>query len=343
MDASDSGDRRQYAEQLERAAEEQRQAYRVFSDRSKPAEERRIALNNAVLREQDQVAEALEVIHNTDEDDDLRASALHAIDFEVGKRPDLIDMVIGLLRDSAGPEVLRLAALRVLQQLSFSGSAYYQKRADIYDALRAVIDDQDTSLRQEALGILAQNHDEYTQRRLREGLEDSRQALVSPEKAIQLLGFDIHAEHYPILRGMVENPPSPEAKEEAVRLLANDPASKELLTALLKNKHERQGVRNASAAALQSLAPAEFEEQAKEILYDTEEYNELRATAINALTLFADQEALDQDPELIGRIEQLREEAPSKEVERTANRFLRKQRRRREQRNRSDGPRRERG
>jgi hypothetical protein len=343
MDASDSGDRRQYAEQVERAAEEQRQAYRVFSDRSKPAEERRIALNKAVLREQDEVAEALDVIHNTEEDAELRASALHAIDIEVGKRPDLIDMVVGLLGDSAEPEVLRLAALRVLQQISFSGSAFYQKRPEVFDALRAVIDDQDASLRQEALEILAQNYDEYAQRRLLEGLEDSSQALVSPEKAIQLLGYDIHAEHYPILRDIVQNPPSPEAKEEAVRLLAADPTSKELLTALLKDKDERREVRNASAAALQSLAPAEFEEQAKEILYDTEEYNDLRATAINALTLFADQEALDQDPELIGRIEQLREEAPSKEVERTANRFLRRQRRRREQRNRSDGPGRERG
>jgi hypothetical protein len=340
MDASDSGDRRQYAEQVERAAEEQRQAYRVFSDRSKPAEERRIALNKAVLREQDEVAEALDVIHNTEEDAELRASALHAIDIEVGKRPDLIDMVIGLLRDSRGPEVLRLAALRVLQQTSFSGSAFYQKRPEVFDALRAMIDDQDASLRQEALEILAQNYDEYAQRRLLEGLEDSSQAPVSPEKAIQLLGYDIHAEHYPILRDTVQNPPSPEAKAEAVRLLAADPTSKELLTALLKDKDERREVRNASAAALQSLAPAEFEEQAKEILYDTEEYDELRATAINALTLFADQEALEKDPELIGRIEQLREEASSKEVERTANRFLR---RRREQRNRSDGPRRERG
>ena len=333
MDASDSGDRRQYAEQLERAAEEQRQAYRVFSDRTKPAEERRIALNKAVLREHDEVAEALDVVNDTEEDAELRASALYAIDIEVGKRPDLIDMVIGLLRDSTAPEVLRLAALRVLQQISFSGSAFYQKRPEVFDALRAVSDDQDASLRQEALESLAQNYDEYAQRRLLEGLENSRQALVSPEKAIQLLGYDIHAEHYPILRDIVQNPPSPEAKEEAVRLLATDPTSKELLTSLLKDKDERREVRNASAAALKSLAPEEFEEQAKEIVLDDDEYDDIRATAINALTLFADQEALD--PELIGRVEQLSEEAPSEKVERTANRFLR---RRRERRNRSDGP-----
>lgn len=329
MDTSDSEDRKQYAEQLERAAEEQRQAYRVFADRSKPAEERRLALDNASLREQFEVTEALDVIRDREGDGGLRASALHAIDIEVGDRSDLIDVAIGLLGDSAEPAVLRLAALRVLQQSSFSGPAFNPKRPEFLAALRTVIDDENASLRQEALEILTLHNDEFAQRRLLEGLEDSSQALVSPEKAVQLLGNDIHAEHYPILRDMVQNPPSPEAKEEAVRLLASDPNSKELLADTLKDKDEHRKVRNASAAALQSLAPEEFAEQAKQIVYDPEEYDELRATAINALTLFADQEALNQDAELTERVEQLREQASSAEVERTANRFLRKQRRRR--------------
>jgi hypothetical protein len=327
MNASDSEGRKQYLEELERAAEEQRQAYRVFSDRSKPAEERRIALRSTALRGQDEVAEAIDVIRDREEDADLRASAVHAIDIEVGKRHDLIDLVIGLLRDSAEPTVLRLAALRVLQQSSFSGRAFNPKRPEYLAALRTVIDDQDASLRQEALQILAQHKDEYAQRRLLEGLEDSSKALIPPGKAIQLLGYDIHAEHYPILRDMVQNPPSPEAKEQAVRLLAADPTSKELLADRLKDKDERREVRNASAAAFQSLAPAEFEEQAKQIVLDDDEYDDLRATAINALTLFADQEALNQDAELTGRVERLREQSPSKEVRRTADRFLRKQRR----------------
>jgi hypothetical protein len=192
--------------------------------------------------------------------------------------------------------------------------------------LRTVSDDSDASLREQALEILAQRKDEYGQRRLLEGLKDPSQALVPPGKAVQLLGYDIHAEHYPILRNMVQNPPSPEAKEEAIRLLAGDPESKELLKSRLKDKEEYRRVRNASAAALQSLAPEEFEEQAKQIVYDPEEYDELRATAINALTLFADRETLNQDADLTGRVEQLRDQASSAEVERTADRFLRKQR-----------------
>jgi len=342
MNSSHSEGRKQYLEQLERAAEEQRQAYRVFSDKSKPVEERRMALRSAALRNQNEVAEAIDVIRDEEEDAELRASALHAIDIEVGKREDLIDWVIRLLRDSAEPAELRLAALRVLQQSNFSGPAFNPKRPEYLAALRTLIDDQVASLRNRALAILAQNKDEYAQRRLLEGLGDSSKALVPPGKAVQLLGYDIHAEHYPILREIVQNPPSPEAKEEAVRLLAADPTSKELLTERLQDKGEARGVRIASAAALQSLAPAEFEEQAKQIVLDDEEYDDLRATAINGLSLFADQEALDQDTELTGRVEQLSEASPSEEVTRTANRFLRRQRRRRERRNRSEDARGER-
>jgi HEAT repeat protein len=317
--------RKQFAEQIERAAEEQRQGYRVFSDRSKPAEERRTALRIAALRDQDEVGEALDLIRDREEDAELRAAAVHAIDDEVGKRDDLIDMMIGLLRDSTEPVVMRLAALRVLQQSSFRAAIFNPKRPEYLAALRAVIDDQDSSLREQALEILAQDKDEYAQRRLLEGLEDPSEALLPPGKAVQLLGYDIHAEHYPILRDMVQNPPSPEAKQEAVRLLASDPTSKELLADILKDKDERREVRNASASALQSLAPVEFEEQAKQIVLDDDEYDDLRATAINALTLFADPEALSQDAELTRRVEELRDASPSEKVASTADRFLSKQ------------------
>src|SRR5215210_3695528 len=276
--------REQYEEQIERAIEERRQGYRVFSDRSRPAEERRRALHNvAALRGQDEVAQAIEIIRDREEDADLRALTVRGIAIEVSKSEDLIDSAIRLLRDSAEPAVVRLAALRVLQQSSFRPATFNPKRPEYLDALRTVIDDQDASLRQQALEILAQGKDEYAQRRLLEGLENPSQALVPPGKAVQLLGYDIHAEHYPILREMVRNPPSPEAKQGAVRLLAADPASKELLTDLLKDKGEVREVRNASAAALQSVAPEEFTEQAKQIVLDDDEYADLRATAIDAL------------------------------------------------------------
>jgi len=185
-----------------------------------------MALHAAELRHEDEVAEALGIIRNREEDAEVRASALYGIDAQIGRSHDLIDLAIGLLGDNAEPAVVRLAALRVLQQSSFRAATFNPKRPEYLTALRTVIDDPDASLRQQALEILAQDKDEYAQRRLLEGLKDPSQALVLPGKAVQLLGYDIHAEHYPILRDMVQNPPSPEAKQEAVRLLAADPTSK---------------------------------------------------------------------------------------------------------------------
>jgi hypothetical protein len=315
--------RKQYAERLQRAAEEQREGYRAFSDTSKPVHERLMGLKNAgALTDSDEVAEAIDVILDREGNAELRAATLFSITFAVSQNPDL---AIGLLGDSTEPAVVRGAALQVLQASSFRAAAFRPKRLEYLAALRPIIDEPDASLRQEALEVLAQQKDEYAQRRLLEGLNDPSQALVPPERALPLLGYDIHAEHYPILREMVHNPPSPKAKREAVRLLASDPTSKELLMDVLTDKDEYREVRTASASALQSLAPAEFEEQAKVIVGDEEEYDNLRATALTALTHFADREALSQDAELTRRVEQLRDQPPSNEVASAAARFLSRQ------------------
>jgi HEAT repeat protein len=321
MDVSEY--RKQYEKRLRRAAEEQREGYSTFSDKSKPANERLRGLESAgALTGRDEVVEAIETIRNREEDAELRAATLGSITIAVDQNPDL---AISLLSDSTEPAVVRLAALQVLQTISFRRAAFSPKRPEYLAALRTIIDEPDASLRQGGLEILAQHKDEYVQRRLLEGLEDASQALVPPERAVQLLGYDVHAEHYPILRDMVQNPPSPEAKREAVRLLASDPTSKELLINVLTDKDEDREVRTASASALLALAPAEFEEQAKQIVLDDEEDDELRATSITALTHLANQEALSQDAELTGRVEQLRDQSPSNEVASAAVKFLSRQ------------------
>src|SRR5437667_255576 len=84
----------------------------------------------------------------------------------------------------------------------------------------------------------AGDEDEYVQRRLIEGLERRSKALVPAAKAVQLLGYDVHAEYFPLLRQIVRQPPTRAAKREAVRLLGADPASKQLLLDLFKDKRE---------------------------------------------------------------------------------------------------------
>lgn len=314
--------RRQLSAELEQAAGQP--GFRQLLARSRRGAEPHAAAASPGPATEDDLTAAIAVLRDGEPDEPLRSAALQVISSAVDEQPDLIDALTGVLLDAARPADLRMAVLDTLQQISFRMVAFPGKRPDYLAALRSVVDDPDAELRQRAIGILAREKDEYVQRRLIDGLEGRSAALVPAEKAIQYLGYDIHAEYFPLLRRIVENPPSPAARTEAVRLLAADPSSADLLLTLLSNKQENGDVRRVSAIGLQSAAPARFEEQARRIVLDDDEDDQLRAMSITALTHFANPEALSRDDELTGRIEQLRADSPSQQVRQATMSYLAK-------------------
>jgi hypothetical protein len=317
---ADSEYRKRLEEQLTQA--KRRRAKRgVSSDKSVSAADREAALP-AALRDPGDVAKAVEIVQDPAEDPGLRESVLGRLSLAAGQSHELIDLVLGMLTNPAHPVGLRLTALRVLQELGFSSALFQSRRADYMAALREVVNDGDARLREQALEILALKKDEYAQRALLDGLRNPSEAVVSPEKAIQLLGHDVHAEHYPILREIVQNPPSTAAKEEAVRLLAADPDSKQLLADVLTDKSESSEVRKLSAAALRSLAPDEFAAHAKRIVVDHGETDDVRAACLTALINSGDQQTRGADPEFMREVERLKDRSPGGEVARSAARYL---------------------
>jgi len=333
MDVSDY--RKQYAAELEQAAE-QRTSFRdllaesgspagrrmAFEASARPGTEDDVAA--AESGDDDDVAAALGVLGDDDQDVDLRLAALGVISIEIGHRPDVIDRLVDLFRDETAPAALRHEALSVFQQSSFSMAAFPAKRPDYLNALRSIVDDRDAELRRRAIGILAREKDEYVQRRLLEGLEQPSKALVPPAKAIQFLGYDVHAEYFPLLRRIAGQTRNRTVKKEAVRLLAADPSSREMLADLLNDKAESRDVRIISAIALQSLAPNQFEAQARRIVLDDEDDDQVRATCINALTHFANPAAFAQDDAFARRVEQMRKESGSPQLRRATTSYMSK-------------------
>src|ERR1044072_1120235 len=196
---------------------------------------------------------------------------------------------LDVLRDRAQPIKVRLAALQSLQAATFSVIEFEAYREDYFATLRELVDDPDPELRQRVLGILAREKDGYVQKRLLEGLQDTSKALVPPEKALQLLSYDVHAEAYPIAREIVNAPPNPEAKREALLLLSADANSAPVFEKLLRDKEEDRDIRQISAAALQAVKPKRFQEQARELLLDDKEYDDIQATAVKALSQVCDE------------------------------------------------------
>ncbi|MET0165268.1 MAG: hypothetical protein ABW318_09720 [Vicinamibacterales bacterium] len=232
--------------------------------------------------------------------------------------------MLKVLRDRDEPIQVRLAALASLQAASFSVVAFESCRSDYTAALREVVDDPNPELRQRVLGLLAREKDGYAQKRLLEGLENPAKALLPPEKALQLLGYDVHADAYRLARKIVDKPPSEIAKREALRLLAADTSAKPVFEKILSDKNEAPEYRQISAAALHAIAPDSLQRRARSILLDSSESDEIQATSLTAITQFGDDKAVAEDNELMKRVDRLSAGTPSAKVKQSAKRFLSK-------------------
>jgi hypothetical protein len=252
-----------------------------------------------------------------------RVQAMAEVPLAVCESDKDLQALLSVLGDTDEPQQVRLAALQSLQAASFSVVAFESCRSDYIAALRKVATDQDIELRQRVLGILAREKDGYAQKKLIEGLEKPDKALLPPEKALQLLSYDIHADAYPVARKVVSNPPSDEAKREALRLLAADAKSAPVFEKLLRDKDENAEIRQISAAALHALKPDKLQENAKEILLDDSDYDEIKATSLTAITEFGDAADVAKDEKLRKQVDKISKRGGAK-AKRSARRFLTK-------------------
>jgi hypothetical protein len=255
-----------------------------------------------------------------------RVAAMPQVSLAATESDENPQAVMTVLRNGNEPVKVRLAALQSLAGASFSAPGFETWRGDYIATLRAVATDPDAEIRQRALGLLARENDGFAEQKLLEGLKKPEKALVPPEKALQLLGYDVHTAAYSVARDIVSKPPNPEAKREALRLLAADPTSAPLFEKVLRDKDELRENRQVAASALQSLNPEKLQEHARAMLLDPSEYDDIQATSLTAITQFGDDAAIAEDKSLlksVGRMSASASKAKSK-YKQSARRFLNK-------------------
>ena len=224
--------------------------------------------------------------------------------------PRNADQLLEVLGDPSRGADARRAALQALQQLSFHTPLFARIRPAYIATLRKVIEDPDQRLREMAIEALAQEKDEYVQRRLVDGLERREEPLVPDEKAIQFLGYDIHAQHFPVIRRLARESADAATRREAVKLLSSDTQSADLLAGIYDDKNEDDDVRRASVSALMSVDPLKFEERAKQVVVDDSDAESVRAASLTALTYFANPTALASDTDFVDRVASVGAGAP---------------------------------
>jgi HEAT repeat protein len=235
-----------------------------------------------------------------------------------------LQAMLNVLRNEDEPVKVRLAALQSLGAAAFSVIAFESCRGDYLAALRKVATDPKPELRQRVLGLLMREKDGFAQRKLLEGLKNPDKALVPPEKALQLLSYDVHAEAYAAARAIVSKPPNPDARREALRLLAADATAAPLFEKLLRDKNELREIRQISASALHALKPDRLQQVAREIVLDKSDYDDIKATSLMALATFGDDEALGKDKELLNSVGRFGAGKAPPKYKQGARRFLRK-------------------
>jgi hypothetical protein len=236
-----------------------------------------------------------------------------------------IKSLLVILRDQEEPIEVRLTALQAIGAAHFASPNFAAVKRDYVATLREVATDRDPEMRQRVLGILAREKDGFAQQALLGGLRDPAKALVPPEKALQLLAYDVHAEAYPIAREIVNHPPNRTARREALRLLGADAGSVPIFERILRDKSETPEIRQVSAAALHGLDPSRLQAQVREIVMDPSEHDEMRETSLTAIQQLAPP-AIAGDKQLMDRVAQLSTEA-SEPVRQSARQLLGKYKR----------------
>ena len=138
--------------------------------------------------------------------------------------------------------------------------------------LREVAHDPDPELRQRVLGILAREKDGFAQKRLLEGLREPDKALVPPEKALQLLSYDMHADAYAV--GAGDRPRSRPTRPRSARRCACSPRTPRPRRCSRRSSATRRSCaryRQIAASALHALKPDMLQARAREIVLDTGE------------------------------------------------------------------------
>lgn len=253
---------------------------------------------------------------------DVREAALTTAPLPGEDLTDRVAALLSLVLDRKALVAERTAALQALGALDFLGPRFEPYRADYKQALRQLATDPRATLRERALELLAIGKDPYAQELLVKSLENPDEAVVSEAKAMQFLAYDDHAELAPLARKVYERSTGV-AREEALRVLATDPSSERLLTRLLKDKSETSSVRRISASGLQSLNPGAFEKAARTIVTDDDDFDEIRATSLAALTHGREAHEKPADPKFVEAVQKVAEQTKSTALRSSSKRFLR--------------------
>jgi hypothetical protein len=192
----------------------------------------------------------------------------------------------GWASEPTTPLRLRDAALEAIETLMVSSSTRHRRMEEILDVLRQIaVEEEELSIRRRALGILASEGDETARRLLLDEIRQRAAAALPVAELITLLGRRLDAESYPVLHGVMIDPPDQAARIEAIRLLGGYAESQPVIVQFYQDPSEPARVRYVAMSSLFANLPDRFPEYSIPVLLDERAGDDLRTFAIDAVRM----------------------------------------------------------
>ncbi len=209
-----------------------------------------------------------------------RADALCQLAIDPENLDERVKYLLEILGRKSEAVTVRSAAIDMLQTAAFVSSDFGDHQPAIIETMQVLATDPSPTLRERALEYLVQHNDSYARDILTEALQAPGKGKVKQEKAVQLLGIDDHENAATLVREQFEDL-SGKAREEAVRVLSADTKSFDKLVGIMRDKSAGHKLRRLTAAGLRELDRTGFFEQAREVLEDSGDSANLKASIVS--------------------------------------------------------------
>jgi len=242
-------------------------------------------------------------------------------DLKLAEGVDGLRQAIAVLRDSSQTLPKRMQALRTLQSASFGDEEFDAVRADYVAALRELTGDKEIMLRQRALGLLARSQDSYAENVLMAGLQAPDKAVVPATDALNYLSYNLHSGVQSLARSIFDTSKDQDVRQQALRLMSNDPQALKTIQNTLADKKESVEIRQTSAEALHALDPKALQNWASKAVLDKSENEDMVATCLTALNHFGDEKKITGNKALRKRLGEMSTGKSSANVKRMAKKI----------------------
>lgn len=278
--------RRAHRAQAEATARRVAEAAAVFTDRELSAERRLAAVEGiGGFDRADDVERTIAVLMDRAEPTQVRVRAVQLVAPQSALDESFRHRLLDLVERGQEPLELRRAGMTGLEGALFTWHPEHAEAERTTAALRRLARDPDAGIRASALRVLASRGDAEALELLEQGLLAPGEALLPAAEAVRLLGLFEPSRHYPVLRGVLESPPTPSTRITAIRLLAGDTESHDRLGRILQDSREPLDARQAALGALATGDPARLARSVVQVIGDDSETTALRVRAIKTMEL----------------------------------------------------------